>query len=76
LRLLRLQPRLLDDTLGGGPVLLEEGGERLGGVEHRLQADVDQALLAERRLAADPRQLVAQPGDDRGRRPDGATMPK
>lgn len=50
MRLLRLKSGLPDDTLGGGPVLLEEGGERLGGVEHRLEPDVDQALLAERRV--------------------------
>ena len=74
--LLRLQSCLPDDTLGGGPVLLQEGSERLGGVEHRLEPDVDQALLAERRLAADPGQLVAQPGMIAGGVPDGATMPK
>jgi hypothetical protein len=33
----------LDDAPGAGAVLLEEAGERVGRVEHRLEADLDEA---------------------------------
>src|SRR5215468_6246250 len=72
--LLWLQSRFLDDTLGDGAILGQELGKVLRRVEHRLEAHLDQALLAEFRVGADPGDLVAQLADDRlrgaGRRDD------
>src|SRR5262245_42851195 len=68
------QARLADDLLRAGAILLEETRKSLRSVENRLEALVQEPLLAEFRVAADPRQLVAQPDDDRpggaGRRHD------
>src|SRR5262245_1799816 len=65
--LLGLDPRFADGGGRWGAVLDEEAAERLRGIEDRLEADIDQALLAKLRVAADAGKLVA---------PAGATMPK
>src|SRR5262249_61215668 len=67
--LLRNQPGLPDDVRRAGAILLQETRKLLGRVENRFQSLVEEPLLAEFGVTADPRQLVMQPGDDR---PGGA----
>src|SRR5271157_4272256 len=66
--LLRQLPRGLDDAPGTGAVLLQEAGEHVGWVEHRLEADLDQALAAKLGIAADGGDLPVELRDDGLRR--------
>src|SRR3954467_6116645 len=71
LRSLRLQPGFGDDAAGVDAVLDQETGELLPRVQDRCERAVDELLLAEAGLVADPGDILADLVDDRPGRAGG-----
>jgi hypothetical protein len=65
---LRLQPCLLHHAFRCSAILDQEAGELLGRAQDRLERAIDELLLAERGITADPGDILADLGDDPLRR--------
>src|SRR5712671_126676 len=70
--LLRLQSGFLDDLLGGGAVLLDETGERVGRAGDRLEPTLDEIAIAKAGLGGDARDHRLQARHDQLRRLGGS----